>query len=266
MAKKHKHPEHENLERWLISYADFITLLFAFFVVMWSMRVDPPKSVQVVEGIKRAFNSFGEKTAAQETVVALAQAGGSPAIFTLEPMYQNIEKGLKQMGIKGATVSKVERGVVIRIPDEALFEPGRAEVKEDFKEQLDKTGVLLKDLPNQIQIEGHTDNIPIHTAVYPSNWELSTARAIAIMRHYVERNDLPPQKFAIAGYSEYRPIDSNDSPEGRSRNRRIDILVIKSDDKKLPQVPSAASHSVKGEGVDPSIPVQAVEAIPVNVH
>jgi chemotaxis protein MotB len=267
MAKKHKHPEHENLERWLISYADFITLLFAFFVVMWSMRVDPPKSVQVVEGIKRAFNTFGEKTAAQETVVALAQAGGSPAIFTMEPMFQSIQDGIKKVGIKGASVSKVDRGVVIRIPDEALFQVGRAEVNEDFQEKLDKTGALLNDLPdqNQIQIEGHTDNIPIHTAVYPSNWELSTARAMAIMRHFLERNAIDAKRFAVAGYSEYHPIDTNDSPEGRSKNRRIDILVIKSNDKKSSQVLSA-SPSVKAEGVAPSRPVEAVEATPVAIH
>jgi len=261
MAKKHKHPEHENLERWLISYADFITLLFAFFVVMWSMRTDNPPSKPVIEGIKRAFNSFGEKTAAQETVVALAQAGGSPAIFTVEPMFKNVEEGMKQIGIKGASVSKVERGIVIRIPDEALFEVGRAEINESFKGKLDKTGVLLKDLKKQIQIEGHTDNIPIHTAVYPSNWELSTARATAIMRHFVEQDSLPPEIFAIAGYSEYHPIDTNDTAEGRSKNRRIDILVIKSDDKKVSQVPSA-SPGVK----EVSAPVQAVEVTPVPVH
>ncbi|MBI3359446.1 MAG: OmpA family protein [Nitrospirae bacterium] len=258
MAKKHKHPEHENLERWLISYADFITLLFAFFVVMWSMRTDNPPSKPVIEGIKRAFNSFGEKTAAQQTVVALADTGGSPAIFSMEPMYQNIEAGIKQIGIKGASVNKVDRGIIIRIPDEALFEVGRAEVNEDFKKKLDSTGTLLKELPNQIQIEGHTDNVPIHTAVYPSNWELSTSRATAIMRHFVERNGLPPQKFTLAGYSEYHPIDTNDTPEGRAKNRRIDILVVKSDEKK----PSQATPGIKGI----IKPVQAVEVTPLAVH
>jgi chemotaxis protein MotB len=260
MAKKHKHPEHENLERWLISYADFITLLFAFFVVMWSMRVDPPKMIPVIEGIKRAFSSFGEKTAAQETVVALAQSGGSPAIFTVEPMYQSIQEGMKKIGIKGSSVSKVKRGVVIRIPDEALFAPGRAEINEGFKETLDKTGMLLNDLPNQIQIEGHTDNVPISTAVYPSNWELSTARATAIMRHFVERNAIVPERFAIAGYSEYHPIDTNETMDGRAKNRRIDILVIDGDEK--PQA-KPASHSVQ-ESVSPSRPVEAVESTPAH--
>jgi len=265
MAKKHKHPEHENLERWLISYADFITLLFCVFVALWALKRDNPPSKIVIDGIRRGFNSMDQKSAATDTVVSMTIEGGSPAIFTVEPMYQNIEKGIKQMGIKGASVSKVERGIVIRIPDEALFTPGKAVVNEDFKVTLDKTGALLKDTTeqNQIQIEGHTDNVPINTAQFPSNWELSTARATAIMRHFVERSDLAPERFAIAGYSEYHPIDTNDTLEGRTKNRRIDILVVKSNDKKTPQALSA-SHSVKEAGVDPSRPVEAVEATSVH--
>ncbi len=260
MAKPHKHPEHENLERWLISYADFITLLFAFFVVMWSMRVDPPKMIKVIEGIKRAFNTFGEKTAAQETVVALAQAGGSPAIFTVEPMYQSIQDGMKKIGIKGSSVSKVKRGIIIRIPDEALFEPGRAEVNEPFKEKLDQTADLLKGTPNQIQIEGHTDNVPISTPTYPSNWELSTARAMAIMHHFVTRKGIPPERFAVMGYSEYHPIDTNDTLEGRAKNRRIDIVLIDAEDKdKAAQAPSA-SPGVKEIGT-PTLSVGTAPAV-----
>ena len=266
MARKHKHPAHENLERWLISYADFITLLFAFFVVMWSMRVDPPKMVPVVEGIKRAFSPFGDKTASQDTVVAISAAGASPAIFTVEPMFQSIQDGMKKIGIKGSSVSKVKQGVIIRIPDEALFQPGRSEVNEEFKEKLDKTGELLRDLPakNQIQIEGHTDNIPIHTAVYPSNWELSTARATAIMRHFLDRNGIPPERFTIAGYSEYHPIDTNDTVEGRSKNRRIDILVISMDDKK--GAPAALSASSAMKEIGGQTPTSEMTPTPTPVH
>lgn len=259
MPKKHKHPAHENLERWLISYADFITLLFAVFVALWALKQDNPPTRPMIEGIKRAFNVFGEKTAAQDTIVAMSVAGGSPAIFTVEPMFRNIEEGMKKIGIKGSTVSKVKRGIIIRIPDEALFEPGRAEVKADFKEKLNKTGELIKDLPNQVQIEGHTDNIPINTSTYPSNWELSTGRAAAIMHHFVDNNAIAPARFAVAGYSEYHPIDTNDTAEGRSKNRRIDILIVDSDNKTSPQAPSA-NPGMKGvdhvEAVNPN-PVEA---------
>jgi chemotaxis protein MotB len=248
MAKKHKHPAHENLERWLISYADFITLLFAVFVALWALKRDNPPSKVVIEGIKNAFNPFSDKTAAQEAVVAISKDGGSPAIFSFEPMYQNIQKGVKQLGIKGSSVTKVEQGIVVRIPDEALFAPGRAMINEGFWETLDQTAILLGDLPNKVQIEGHTDNIPINTPVYPSNWELSTARATAVMRHFVERANLPPGKFAIAGYSEYHPIASNDTPEGRSKNRRIDLLIIRSAEGKKPPAlpPLPANPGVDG--------------------
>jgi chemotaxis protein MotB len=231
MAKKKKHAEHENLERWLISYADFITLLFAVFVALWALKRDNPPSKSVTDGIKRAFNVFGEKTAAQEAKVAVSPVGGSQAIFTVEPMYQSIVESMKKSGIKGVSVHKVDRGVIIRIPDEALFEPGKAEVRNSYKDTLNRTAAILKDMPNQIQIEGHTDDVPIKTAAYPSNWELSTARAIALMRHFTEESGLPPEKFAIAGYSKYQPIAGNDSPEGRSKNRRVDIVVIKEKNK-----------------------------------
>ncbi|MEK7747818.1 MAG: OmpA family protein [Nitrospirota bacterium] len=248
MAKKHKHPAHENLERWLISYADFITLLFAVFVALWALKRDNPPPTEVIEGIRKGFNAFEQKSGAQDTVVALTPAGGSPAVFSFIPMYQNIEKGMKQIGIKGSSVNKVEQGVVIRIPDEALFEPGRSLINEGFKGALDQTAELLKTLPNKIQIEGHTDNIPISTPAYPSNWELSTARAMAIMRYFVEKNEMPPEKFAVAGYSEYHPIDTNDTPEGRAKNRRIDILVVKSpQEKKPPALPALpATPALKG--------------------
>ncbi len=232
--KKKKHAEHENLERWLISYADFITLMFAFFVVLWSMRSDTPPNTAVIEGIKHAFNPFGERTAAQETVVSIMQSGASEAIFTVEPMYQNIEAGMKKVGIKGVTIHKVDRGVILRIPDEALFEPGQAEIRSNFFETLTKTGSVLHDLSNQIQVEGHTDNVPIKTALYPSNWELSTARATAIVRYFIEKGRMPPQKFAVAGYSEYHPLVPNDTPAGRAKNRRVDIVVVKEEHKAKP--------------------------------
>ncbi len=231
MAKKKKHAEHENLERWLISYADFITLLFAVFVALWALKRDNPPSKNVIEGIKRAFNVFGEKSAAQEVRVAVTPMGASEAIFTVEPMYKSIVESMKKSGIKGVSVHKVDRGVIIRIPDEALFDPGKAVIRENYKDTLNRTAAILKDMPNQIQIEGHTDNVPIKTAAYPSNWELSTARAIALMRHFTEESGLAPEKFAIAGYSQYQPITSNDTPDGRSKNRRVDIVVVKEKNK-----------------------------------
>ena len=261
--KKKKHAEHENLERWLISYADFITLMFAFFVVMWSMRTDNPPSKPVIEGIKRAFNAFGEKSSAQETIVAIQAVGASQAIFTVEPMYQSIVDAMKKSGVKGVSVHKVDRGVVIRIPDEALFQPGEAVISENFKATLYKTGTILKDMPNNFQIEGHTDNIPIKTSNYPSNWELSVARATAIMHYLVDVVGLPPQRFAVAGYSEYQPIASNDTLEGRSKNRRVDIVVVK-EQKPNKSVPSAGvspgidttptAPSVTKASIDPAKP------------
>lgn len=258
--KKKKHAEHENLERWLISYADFITLMFAFFVVMWSMRTDNPPNKPVIEGIKRAFNAFGEKSAAQETVTAIATVGASQAVFTVEPMYQSITDSMKKAGIKGVSLHKVDRGVVLRIPDEALFRPGEANIRENFKETLDKTGVILKEMPNSFQVEGHTDNVPIKTSIYPSNWELSVARAMAIVHHFVDNIGVPPERFAVAGYSEYQPLAGNDTPEGRSKNRRVDIVVVK------PQPPSVSNTGGVPQIQGGPPPVNAVSIEPARPH
>jgi chemotaxis protein MotB len=246
--KKKKHAEHENLERWLISYADFITLLFAFFVVMWSMRTDNPPNLAKIDGIKRAFNFIGQTTAAQETTVAIDPVGGQPAVLLVEPMYQNIQDGLKKVGVQGVTVHKVDRGVILRIPEEAVFGPGNAIIRETIYETLDKTGVILREFPNQIQVEGHTDPLPIKTSSYPSNWELSTARATAVARYFIERIPIPPEKFSVAGFAEYQPLNSNDTPEGRAKNRRVDILVVKEESKKKAEAP-AASPGISDAGL-----------------
>lgn len=124
---------------------------------------------------------------------------------------------------------KDRRGTVIRIENSLAFETGQAEILPVFIEKLDKIADLIAALPNPVQVEGHTDNIPIKTPAFPSNWELSTGRAMSIVRYFVDRHAMDPQRFSVAGYGEFRPIDTNDSPEGRAKNRRVEIVVISVD-------------------------------------
>lgn len=245
MAKKKKHEEHVNHERWLVSYADFITLLFAFFVTMYaSSREDGTKMGYVLDSIHKAFGviQLTEKGGGGNSVMENAKGGDKPSIVTdmgsyeektmqetAEEIKQELEKGQGGTGAeKAVNVTANERGLVISIADKVFFDPGQASLREEVKPVLDKVAQTLLKVPNHIRIEGHTDNIPINTLQFPSNWELSSARATSIIRHFLFKYPFDPKKLSAAGYGEYRPIASNSTQEGRLRNRRVDIVIINS--------------------------------------
>lgn len=225
--RKKKMEEHENLERWLISYADFITLLFAFFVVMYSISaINEGKLRTVSEAINAAFNPF---IAFSSTNIKITREQSSTEIFKVDMnLYLQVVPQIKKIDETGQRIKVVKdrRGIVIRIADNVIFETGRAEVLTEAEAALDKIAGLIRNKPNPILIEGHTDNIPIRTAAYPSNWELSTARAVSVMRYFTERKEFEPDRFSVAGYAEYRPVASNDTLEGRAANRRVDIVLL----------------------------------------
>ncbi len=229
MARKKKVEEPENHERWLISYADFITLLFAFFVVMYSISAVNEGKLKVLgDSISTAFNPFIPFSATKIRIVE-AQTGTQPneQVFDIGVMtFRRIREGVKEMDRDEIMkVDREARGIVIRLPDEMVFESGKAEILPRFNATLLKIAVLIKEVPNHLQIEGHTDNIPINTPAYPSNWELSTSRSVAILRSLIAAS-IDPMRLSAAGYGEFKPIASNDTPEGRAKNRRVEIIIL----------------------------------------
>lgn len=126
-------------------------------------------------------------------------------------------------------VEYTERGVVIRFADRVLFDLGRADLKPEAVEILDQLVGLLRTVPNPVRVEGHTDDLPINNERFPSNWELSTARATNVIKYFIEKHGLDPTKFSAAGYGEYRPLVPNDSMENRALNRRVDIVLLRLD-------------------------------------
>jgi len=223
MSKK-KHEEHENHERWLVSYADFITLLFAFFVVMYSTSsVNEGKYRAVSESAQAAFNpsnmvakkiEVGPKISSESR-----QTGKVEYIAAIKGVMKAFEQSNKLV------VFQNSRGIVIRITDTALFDSGKAEIKSEAVEAIDSLAGILTGIKRNIQIEGHTDNIPINSPLYPSNWELSSSRATSIVRRFVDMG-LKPSGLTAIGYGEYRPIAENETEEGRSKNRRVEIVVL----------------------------------------
>ncbi len=253
MAKKKKPEEHENLERWLVSYADFITLLFAFFVTMYaSSRVDEQKMGSAVESLQRAlgsviavpvpsrqagvFHDFANPV--QVTIVPIGAPHSKEVEKLAKELKQKIEgpqgKGGTKAGAQAYQVSFLvqERGLVIRVSDQFFFHTGEAAIRPEVQPFLKALGQTLQGLDNPIRIEGHTDNVPINTAQFPSNWELSTSRATTIIRYFLTNFKFDPQKLSAAGYGEYRPVAANDTPEGRDQNRRVDVVILNSQEKK----------------------------------
>lgn len=220
---------------WLATYSDMVTQLLAFFVLIVALSsMDVAKFHQANLSIKSAFGLLpsgrsilyeeGLNTAGDE------EAGRSPFERDWEQLMsvgERVRGAVAKAGLTGQVDLAVEeRGLVIRFADRVLFDSGKALLKSDARVILDSVGEILKNIPNLIRVEGHTDNVPINTERYPSNWELSTARATVVVRYFIERGFLPPGRLSAAGYGEFKPVASNENEEGRRRNRRVDVVIL----------------------------------------
>lgn len=247
---KKKHPEHVNLERWLVSYADFITLLFAFFVVMYSIaNQDKQKIKQITEAIARTFNgpssmmdmgSGASMSVFQNPQSPLGQVIDNPVGKTnaLPPpspelakiaarVEESISYQLTSTDLKD-TLQMVydDRGLVIRFNANKLFKPGQTNVEKQYQPIIDKVAEVIKDGDRVIRVEGHTDDSPLPLdSKNPTHWELSTNRAIWIVRYIKAKFGIPTARLSAAGFADGQPLASNKTEEGRALNRRVEIVV-----------------------------------------
>ncbi|WHZ25214.1 MAG: Flagellar motor rotation protein MotB [Nitrospira sp.] len=232
---KHKHEEHENHERWLVSYADFITLLFAFFVVMYSISsVNVGKYRTVSESIRAALNPVVSPPSspsafslnANKPALTAPNTPGSRevAIRRLRNLVQVIQ-GPPQMSLV-RIVEKVNGDIVITIPDQVLFNSGEAAVRPEALRFLEGLGAAILELDRHTRVEGHTDDVPIRTAQFPSNWELSAARAVMVVRVLSELYGVPANHLAAVGYADTRPVTGNSDAEQRAKNRRVEVIIL----------------------------------------
>jgi len=215
--------------RWLLTYADLITLLLAFFIIMYSMsRVDAKKFGRVAEALQGVLRG---QTAIVPERLAIARgewAGGGPLkIGDLRLMQARLRQAISEAKMeKEITPTIDERGLVVHVTESALFDEARAELKDRARPALDLVAKSLKGLANSLRIEGHTDSRPINTLRFPSNWELSTARAATVVRYFIAEHQWSPDRISALGYGEFRPLEPNDSPENMAKNRRVDIVVL----------------------------------------
>jgi len=276
MSRKKKH-DHVNHERWLVSYADFITLLFAFFVVMFATSQSDRKKVQQVEySIRTAFESMGIFPAVSKDP-NLGSIAGSPLNTTvvmgddleaspkvMEDLYkikQQMEHLLAAQIAHHTVAIRIGRdGLIISLREVGFFESGSATPKPQSLSTVHAIAEAIAKTPYNVRIEGHTDNVPIHNDLFASNWELSTARATMLTKLFIESDHLPANRLAAAGYAEYHPVASNSTMDGRSRNRRVDIIILPTQ----PNIDASRNIVVSSPAVNFAHPVKTV--VPVASH
>jgi chemotaxis protein MotB len=240
MSRRHKKHEggHENAERWLLTYADLITLLMVFFVVLYSMsQADSDKFKRISAALQQAFNVDvlqGQAAASiddgnarpTQPVDDLISDAQVPQVARLKNKIEAVVDGSNQS--PDVTVGVDREGIVVRLSGSYLFDSGRAELKPNSFSVLDAIASELRPAPNDIRVDGHTDSTPIDSPRYPTNWELSTARALAVTRYLSETEGVPSDRLMAAGFGEFRPLVPNDTREHRALNRRVEIHLLSS--------------------------------------
>jgi chemotaxis protein MotB len=235
--------DHVHHDRWLVSYADFITLLFAFFVVLFaSSRADVQKQTLIAHSIQSAFQGPGIfPSAPAKTASSLATVSPIGPVHSLgddlsaspevQQDLQRLEARLAvtlapEMARHDVALHLSRDGLIISLRESGFYDSGSALPHPQAMPTLDKVAARIAATPYDVRIEGHTDNVPIHTPQFDSNWELSTARATVLARIFIVSDSFAPARLSAAGFAEYHPVASNDTPEGRSQNRRVDIIVL----------------------------------------
>lgn len=252
MSRRKKHAGHENHERWLVSYADFITLLFAFFVVMFaSSQADRGKAQQVSDSVRRALEHDQIATVLAGILGGTtdsrgkgnAQMKGPGGVRTAQPakpkpeddarvrellpsmnvlreqLKREIDTGMLQVSLEA-------RGLVVSLKQAAFFPSGQDTIAKETYPIFEKLSQAIGRLPNKIRLEGHTDSDPIHNARFRSNWDLSAARGVALLELLTSRFGIDPARLSIAGYADTAPVAGNDTPENKARNRRVDVVIL----------------------------------------
>ncbi len=259
MARKPKHPEHVNHERWLVSYADFITLLFATFTALYALsKSDADKSKAMAESMRISFgspantlipmSSLDFKAVPSDKPGPSPAGKGGPKREATKADMENVKSQLQTMLmtrklLDAVNVDVTDRGLVISLKESGFFESGKSEMKWDAYPLLGEIAANLAEYRNPVRVEGHTDTVPMRTRTFPSNWELSSARATEVVRLLSGRFGMDPKRFSAVGYAEFRPVFSNATPSGRARNRRVDLVVLNSESERA-EAPGETTESI----------------------
>jgi chemotaxis protein MotB len=237
---KRRAASHSNAERWVLSYADFVTLLFALFVAMYAISQQDKSGVKVFsESVRDAVRSGGVPTAIRSLMAThdgSRTASGAdhkdkslpvPADPSLAKAFGQLSVALKkEIGAGKVGLRLGTRGLVVTLQEGSFFPSGDDSIYASAYPAVERVASVIAELPNPVQLEGHTDSVPIHTGRFRNNWELSTARSIALLQLFQAKFGLSPDRFTVAGYAQNAPVASNDEEGGRARNRRVEIVIL----------------------------------------
>ncbi len=271
MNTHHEEEEKENGERWLLTYSDLITLLLAFFIILFAIsNVDKEKYLQVIQSLGEVFGDsapadqsggqsgdliypvFTPQSTEMPSGVentpkpSSGSLGNTDEVEAMENVKAQLEGLLAQEHLgDDVSVTLRSQGLVITVNTKLLFAKGSAELSDSAKTLVEKLAKILTPLAeNEISVEGHTDNDPINTTQYPSNWELSSARANTVLKLLLTSNkDLSPKRMSSRGYGEYAPVAPNDTEANMSKNRRVNIVILKDSISRLAQINSTADNA-----------------------
>ena len=249
MSRRTKHGEHAGHERWLVSYADFMTLLFALFVVLFASSHHDKKTIQTVSSaVKNGFQQMGSFTGSNSNTFGPPSTLKTPSTpssgIDLVELQRKLNKALgREIERQEVTLIMTPEGFIISLHELGFFDSGEAKLLPGAADTIKHIASVLMEYGLDMRIEGHSDNVPIHNATFGSNWDLSTARAMAVAMMLLRDTGFDPRRMSVAGYAEYHPTASNETPEGRKANRRVDLVVVAVDqpsahDAPAPKLPS----------------------------
>jgi chemotaxis protein MotB len=220
--------ETAGMMRWLLTYADMITLMLALFIILFAMSTISRVKVQnFAKQVSAGFNNVW--TVNQPPNGGANGSASFEASSSIPAIQKELEKFVKQNHLEQQVqIRQEERGLVITLlSDKSYYDSGSAQMRPETLKILDGISNELKKSPNEIVVEGNTDNVPISTSLYPTNWELSSARAVGVARHLVESDGIDPRRMSAVGYGEFRPRNKNATPEEQQQNRRVDIVLLR---------------------------------------
>lgn len=235
MPRKKEEEQGGGAPEWMVTFSDAMTLLMVFFILLFSMStIDEKKEAQLTTAFNNVFNGGGSNpiqgdSVGDDILMNKDDQDNEQEKIQLEQksLLNILNEIINEKGIQDYVYAQiVERGVSVVLVDSLLFQSGRADLKFESKEVLEDIASVLNEIENQVIIEGHTDNLPINTYLFSSNWELSTARAVVVTRFLVENANVNPSRISAQGYGEFRPIAPNDTAENKSKNRRVNILIL----------------------------------------
>ena len=232
MARRKSEEVKKGAPEWMATYGDLVTLLLCFFVLLFSFStIDNNKFKAIIQSMQGSLGVLDSGVIVQIDPLISTFPGDTDAeeekfVKINEQVNNFIEENNLENSV---TLILDERGLLIRLLDATLFDSGKAEIRNEAKFIIERISDIIKQSGKSIRIEGHTDNMPINTYKFPSNWELSTTRAVNVLKYLIELKSIEPYRLSAVGYGEYHPIDTNDTSEGRQKNRRVDMMILRTE-------------------------------------